>query len=43
MATLTPRERILKTVNGEDVDRLAVYDIIHSVELIEYLAEDKIH
>ena len=42
MDTLTPRERILRTVNGEDVDRLAVYDIIHSVDLIEYLADDKL-
>jgi len=42
MNTLTSRERVLRTVNGEEVDRLAVYDIIHSVDLIEYLADDKI-
>ena len=42
MDTLTSRERALRTVNGEEVDRLAVYDIIHSVDLIEYLADDKI-
>ncbi|MBW8016213.1 MAG: hypothetical protein FVQ82_08505 [Planctomycetes bacterium] len=42
MDTLTSRERALRTVNGEEVDRLAVYDIIHSVDLIEYLTDDKI-
>ena len=42
MAKLTSRERILKTINGEEVDRLPVYDIIHNVDVIEYLAEDKI-
>jgi uroporphyrinogen-III decarboxylase len=42
MARLTSRERILKTINGEEVDRLPVYDIIHNVELIEHLTEDKI-
>ncbi|MDP6110574.1 MAG: uroporphyrinogen decarboxylase family protein [Planctomycetota bacterium] len=39
---LTPKERILKTLDGQEVDRLPVYDIIHNVELIEYLADDKI-
>jgi len=42
MDTLTSRERALKTVNGEEVDRLAVYDIIHSVDLIEYLTDDRL-
>ena len=42
MAKLTSRERILKTINGEEVDRLPVYDIIHNVELIEHLTEDKV-
>ena len=41
MDTLTSRERALRTVSGAEVDRLAVYDIIHSVDLIEYLADDK--
>ena len=42
MDMLTPKERILKTLDGQEVDRLPVYDIIHNVELIEYLADDKI-
>jgi len=42
MDTLTARERALRTVNGEEVDRLAVYDIIHNVDLIEYLTDDKV-
>ena len=42
MDTLTCRERVLKTINGEPVDRLAVYDIIHSVDLIEHLTGDKV-
>jgi len=42
MTKLTSKERILRTINGEKVDRLPVYDIIHNVDLIEYLAEDKI-
>ena len=42
MAELTSRERMLKTIDGEKVDRLPVYDIIHSVDFIEYLTEDKI-
>ena len=42
MDTMTSRERVLKTINGEEVDRLAIYDIIHSVDLIEHLAGDKI-
>lgn len=42
MAKLTPRERIVKTINGEQVDRLAVYDIIHNVDLIEHVTGDKV-
>ena len=42
MNELTPRERVLRTIAGEPVDRLAIYDIIHSTDLIEHLSGDKI-
>ena len=42
MDRLTPRERVLRTISGEQVDRLGVYDIIHNVDLIEHLAGDRV-
>ena len=42
MAELTSRERILNTIDGKEVDRLPVYDIIHSVDFIEHMTGDKI-
>ena len=42
MTELSSRERVLKTIRGEEVDRLAIYDIMHNVDLIEHLAGDKI-
>ncbi len=35
---LSPRERILNTLDGREVDRLPVMDIFHNVPLIERLA-----
>jgi len=34
---VTSRERLLKTLDGEPVDRIATFDIIHNVGLIERL------
>jgi hypothetical protein len=42
MNALTPRERVLRTIEGREVDRLAVYDIIHSTDLIEHLTGEKL-
>jgi len=42
MNELSPLERVMQTISGEPVDRLAVYDIIHNVDLIEHLTSDKI-
>jgi hypothetical protein len=40
---LTSKERLIKTFKGEEIDRFATYDIIHNVELIEYLTDSKIN
>ncbi|MCL5986206.1 MAG: uroporphyrinogen decarboxylase family protein [Actinobacteria bacterium] len=42
MEELTPLERLERTLRGEEIDRIATYDIIHNVDLIEHLAEKKI-
>jgi hypothetical protein len=42
MDELASRERLIRTINGEEVDRLAVYDIIHNVDFIERVTGDKI-
>jgi len=42
MDKLTSSERLIKTFKGEPIDRIATYDIMHNVDLIEYLSEDKL-
>lgn len=42
MEKLTSWERIIKTFDSGEVDRIPTYDLIHNIDLIEYLAEDKI-
>ena len=42
MDTLTPRERIIRTIEGGEVDRLAIYDIIHSIDFIEHVTGGKV-
>ncbi|MBM3706612.1 MAG: hypothetical protein FJW66_08825 [Actinobacteria bacterium] len=39
---LTCRERLERTFEGREVDRIATYDIIHNVELIEYATGQKV-
>lgn len=42
MENLSSKERLLKTFKGEPIDRLATFDIIHNIDLIEYLTQDKV-
>lgn len=38
MEALTSRERLLRTMRGEPIDRVATFDILHNIPLIEHLA-----
>jgi hypothetical protein len=42
MNELTSRERLLRTFRGQEIDRIPTYDIIHNIDLIEYLTGQKI-
>ena len=42
MDELTAHERLIRTFEGREIDRIATYDIIHNIELIEYLTESKV-
>ena len=42
MTTLSSKERLIKTLKGEPIDRIATFDIIHNIELIESLTEDRV-
>ncbi len=42
MTALSSRERLINTFTGKKIDRIATYDIIHNVDLIEYLTGKKI-
>ena len=42
MSTLSSKERLLKTFKGEPIDRIATFDILHNVDLIEHLTAEKI-
>ena len=39
---LSCRERLLRTLNGEQIDRIATFDVIHTVDLIEHLTGEKV-
>ena len=42
MDKLTSTERLIRTFKGEEIDRIATYDIIHNIDLIEYLTGQKV-
>lgn len=42
MEELKSRERLIRTFEGKEIDRIATYDIMHNIDLIEYLTDDKI-
>jgi hypothetical protein len=40
--SFTSKERLIRTFEGKEIDRIATYDIIHNVNLMEYLTGQKI-
>ena len=42
MDRLTSRERLIRTFEGLEIDRIATFDIIHNIELIEHLTGKKV-
>ena len=42
MNKISPKERLIRTIEGKEIDRIAIYDIIHNIDLINYLAKEKI-
>ncbi|MBC8387978.1 MAG: hypothetical protein H8E13_08015 [Actinobacteria bacterium] len=42
MVSLNSAERVINTFEGKQLDRLPIFDIIHNVNLIEYISEEKI-
>ena len=41
MASMTKRERVMRTVNFEETDRVPLYDIIQNDPIIEHYAGEK--
>ena len=42
MEELSSRERLIRTIQGKKIDRIATYDIIHNIDLIEYTTGKKV-
>jgi len=42
MVELSSKERLIKTLKGEPIDRIATFDIIHNIDLIECLTDEKV-
>ena len=42
MEKLSSRERLIRTFEGREIDRIPTYDILHNIDLIEYLTGQKI-
>ncbi len=42
MNKLSSTERLLRTLSGGEIDRVALFDIFHNIGLIEHLAGDKV-
>ncbi|MFC2159223.1 uroporphyrinogen decarboxylase family protein [Actinomycetota bacterium] len=43
MDILSPTERLIKTIEGKEIDRIATFDIMHNIPLIEHLSGEKIN
>ena len=43
MNTLSSRERLINTIEGKEIDRIATFDIMHNIDLIEHLSGGKIN
>ena len=42
MSGMTSRQRLINTFEGKQVDRIATYDIIHNIDLIEFTTGQKV-
>jgi hypothetical protein len=42
MSAMTSRERLINTFEGREIDRIATYDIIHNIDLIEFATGEKV-
>ena len=42
MSQLTCRDRLIRTFEGREIDRVATFDILHNIDLIEHLGGEKI-
>ena len=42
MEKLTLRERIARTIEGQEVDRIPTFDILHNIDLIEHYSGEKV-
>lgn len=42
MESLTKKQRVINTFEYKELDRFAIYDKIHNIDLIEYITEEKI-
>lgn len=43
MGELSCKERLIKTLKGEEIDRVATFDLLHNIDLVEHLAGDKVN
>lgn len=43
MATMSKRERVLRTINFQETDRIPIYDILQNDGLIEHLAGERLN
>ena len=43
MNQLPSRERVIRTIEGREVDRLPIYDIIHNVDFIEHVTGESLN
>jgi len=39
---LSCKERLIRTLKGEEIDRIATFDILHNIDLIEHLAGERV-
>lgn len=42
MGELSCKERLIRTLKGEEIDRIATFDILHNIDLIEHLTGDRV-
>lgn len=42
METLSSKERLLRTLRGEEIDRIATFDLLHSIDLCEHVTGERL-